>query len=1361
MLRLLQVTIVLSFLLVPGLVSAGTSFTMTTTPISDSAVQGTATTNSYPTGIKATASGTYTGGLITLSSSIAYANGASSTPGITVTFPNNPFGVASGSLNSTAGLTVTTASGTSAGTYVVTIVGQNTSSKSSTNTYTLTVSSASGGPIVWTGAASQSWSTAANWNPASLPNSASDVEFYDAGGAAGVGTVDNIVSANMTIGSLTYGNTNNYHTTQINPGVTLTLADGGGLTAGTGTDAGATQTSTNTITGAGGALVISNSSTLINIGQADPSASTTANATLDLSGLGTFQAASSRLLVGVDTVTKGASGTLNLALTNIITMAAGSEAPQIDIGDNSQPSGATGYNLDVLQLGQTNAIYCDSIEVGRSRTVHSTMFFNSALVSPTAYFRGTNGNSSRVGTWYVGDGGTGKVNGFICNGTNDFSLGTVDAMVDAMFIGAGSSATGTGGTVTTSAVGMGTLTMGAGVINVNTLQVGFTVAANGTGTVNVNGGTLLVNNLLELANGTNVLGGSSGTLNISGGVVMANGGVTAGGGASTINLSGGALTATNSSLTIGTVASPLSAFNVTNGILNLAVQSSGPVIAAVNLSAGGSANTINLTSMPLLTGFPVQFPLIQYGLNSGTASGDLTTFVLGSFPVSTGTAYAGYLSNNVANNSIDIVITNGPFVPALVWDGVNNGNWDTTTPNWRPKSGPDTTYADSDFVTFDDTLLGTTNVNLMASVSPGSLTVSNSLVNYIFTGVGGITGSADWLKTGSGTLVLDNSGNNNSSGDLLINNGTVQVGNDDNLGSLPSGNLADNGTLVFNENSNFTVSNDVTGSGLLIQNSALQNTLTLTGDSSFTGMALVEQGTLQVAATNGLGEATNVVVDSGATLDVDGQPLFGANTNLAVTISGMGVGSNGAVINSSTNNVTKVLHSLTLAANAAIGGNGNWDIRNSTTKNSPADGELSTGGNPYNLIKVGTNTVTLNSVTVDPMLESINVEGGTLDVASLTTSLGDPNGMATVYTNATLVLDTLANVLSKVTVLNDGATLKGSATNASGGPVTFSGPVVLGGGDTFTANTGSFLLLDNVISGSGKITKSGSGVVFLGGAVNTFAGGVAVSGGTLALTNFNGIDGNIPAGVTNINVSGGATFDVSGRSDDTLTLGSGQSLSGGIASTNGPASINGIVLVGSGAVISPGGTTNNSPGTINISSNAVLQGLTFMKITSTNGNDQIDAYAIENGGQLVVTNAAGVVTNGQTFQLFVATNGIYNAGSFSSISLPTAPGLTWTTNLAVNGSITAMVVATTPTQPQITGFNFLSPTQLVFSGTSSSANYSQGYTYTLLSSTNVSLPLANWTTNSTGTAFNPGGNFIITNPVNPAVPQNFYLIRVP
>ncbi|HSY18041.1 MAG TPA: autotransporter-associated beta strand repeat-containing protein [Candidatus Acidoferrales bacterium] len=1372
--RTLQTCIALAIMVaMPNMVSAATKkFTISLSPTATNVLAGVAT-NVAITVTDTSSAGNFTG-IVTNGVTVSPAGQgvtASYSSSSLVIFSNSPTVPATG----TASLTLyvsATAVATPNIVYTITVTGSNVTASGNVPSgiasakYSFIVGNVP--TMTWNpGGVDLNWSTGGNWSPNGPPGLFNDATFIDLGAVGSAGTVDNTVDANSSIGSLTFGQTNNFHTTQIASGKTLTVGgDTVGLVVGTGTDNGAGQVTTAAISGAGGTLLVTNTAANVLVSQnhSVTSGESTAQATLDLSGLDKFTATVSRLVVGADLSIKGASGVLNLAKTNTISLTAGATAPQIDIGDNSLPQGSAAVP-SILLLGKTNGFFADSIAVGRGKTDNtgSSISFNGIFTGASAYFRGTNGSVSRVGTWSIGDAFGSKVTSYSATvGTCDFSGGTVDALVDTMYVGKGADANIANGA---NIPGLGMLTVGQGIMDVNTLQVGVTMSVAGTGTVNVNGGTLLVNTNLELANGA----GSSGTLNVSNAVVTANTGITIGGGSATINLTGGTLNLTNPTATIGAGASPVNSFSVSNSTLNLSVQALLPTVAANNLAANGTVNTLNVKTVPVLMGFPTQFPVIKYGINGGGASGDLTTFAVGTLP-SASPAYGAYISNNVANNSVDIVFTNGPSTPALTWDGATNGNWDTTTKNWRPMTGPDTTYANGNFATFDDSLTGTPNVNLTTALTPATLTVNNSTVSYVFSGGGSLGGSMTLVKNGSGTLTLSETGGDNFSGGIFVNNGLVivdsananitggttinpsgkvQVGNNDTNGFLPQGGVSDSGALVFSNAANITVGNVISGAGTLTQSDT--NIVNLSGNNTFSGPVMVAEGTLLVGNSNGLGLATSVTVNSGATLDVGGQSLYGTTPALAVTVSGAGVGGNGALI-SSTNDQTKVFHSVTLTGNTTFGGSANWDIRNSSGNVATADASLN---GAYNLTKVGTNTVSFRGVSIDSGLGDINIQAGSLVFTATTTaqinSLGDPTKTITVATNATLTLDTLSLVLSKNIVLNDGATLKGSSTNFSGGPVTFGGPVAFAGNVTSTESTGAAFMLTNIVSGSGKLTKSGSGVLFLGGAANTFSGSVSVSGGTLALTNVNSTDGNIPSGVSGISIGGNTRLDVSGRSDDMLTLTGGQVLSGGTG-TNGAGAIIGNLIASVGSFVAPGsGTTNN--GTLSVSSNATLHGTTTMKLNAAAGAcDQLTANAITYDGALVVTNFGGTITNGQVFQLFVATNGY--SGTFGSITLPSAAGLTWTNTLTANGTITAGVVATTPVSPgHIT--IIISGSNVIISGT----NGSSGQQYEVLTSTNLTVALTNWTSIATNTF--GGGNFSTTNTFNPLVPQTFYILRLP
>ncbi len=1365
----LKRTIVFTALLVLAqLAPAAQRFTsITTVPSSATVVGPVAATNTATVTLK-------TGGNVSSFSTNGFfllnitTNGVAVGPGAGVGASIVPTTVSFTGVNQSqnATLTFTNAATTPLGTYVVEVIATNSPGAAAvtavSNNYTVTVSAFVPG-ITWTpGVLNTNWSTSGNWTPSGPPTSLNDVLFDDLGAAPSAGQVDNLVDSSLTIGSLTYGQTNNFHTTLINPGLSLTVGgNANGLNVGTGSDIGDGQVTSAAMTGAGGALAVTNPGSVIYISQSHTTANDAIAQTqgvLDLSGLGRFNATASRVLVGADltVLLKGASGALNLAQTNTITFTVGSTAPQLDVGDNTQTQGSPGKASSLL-LGQTNAIFSDSIAVGRGKCDVNpvTMSFNNIFVSPTAYFRGSNGASSRVGTWMIGDGFGSKPAGAsstAARGLCDFTGGSVNALVDTMYVGKGAStANGAGATLQA----FGTLTISGGVMDVNTLEVGnSSPTATGTGTVNVNGGSLLVNTLLELGHA-----GGSGTLNISAGSAILSPGATAGGGSAVINMTGGTLVATNSGVSLGTVVNPLSSFAIANSTLTLAVRSISPTIETGTLNGGGVANTINVSSVPVLTNLPAQFPVIQYT----SPSGDLSTFVLGSLPG----AYQGYISNNSANLSIDLVITNGPVFPVMIWDGAQNGNWDTSTHNWKTNGVLTAFQQNYPSVLFNDSLTGTTNVILTTALTPQTLTVNNALSNYVFTGAGSLGGSLTFLDSGSGsvtlaetsgdnftggivvngggTVILDNL-NGNASGGTSINSGTVQIGKNDGSGSLPAGGVTLGGTLAFNRVNTVVVSNVISGAGTISQIGS--GGATLTGNNAvYSGNVIVSQGTLLIGSTNAIGSSPSVTVSNGGTFDVGGFALFGnGNSGLTVGVAGSGVGGNGAIVNSG-GDQTRVFHSVTMTGDTTFGGTGDWDIRNSTGNSALADGQLN---GAFNLTKVNTNTVQLRGVMIDTGLENISVQGGNLTISATATapqnSLGDTTATITVFTNASVTFDTIGNIPGKNVVLTNGGTLKSSATNTFSSQLTVTGAA----NNTISAGSGSQLTVTTPIVGPGSLSKNGSGFLFLG-AASTYGGGTVVSGGTLALYG-NAVDGSI-ANSTNINVTAGGILDVSGRSDDTLTLAIGQTLSGG-AGTNGPGVINGILIAGASTIVAPGtGTTNT--GSLTVTSNATLQGTTVMKLNAGGGaNDQLGAFALTYGGSLTVTNFQGTITNGQTFQLFVSSNGIYNAGTFGSVTLPTATGLTWTNNLAVNGSITAGVASTAPAQPYITSVH-LSGTSLVINGTNGTA----GLQFEVLTSTNVNTPLASWTSISTNTF--SSGNFSVTNTVTSSALQNFFILRVP
>jgi hypothetical protein len=99
---------------------------------------------------------------------------------------------------------------------------------------------------------------------------------------------------------------------------------------------------------------------------------------------------------------------------------------------------------------------------------------------------------------------------------------------------------------------------------------------------------------------------------------------------------------------------------------------------------------------------------------------------------------------------------------------------------------------------------------------------------------------------------------------------------------------------------------------------------------------------------------------------------------------------------------------------------------------------------------------------------------------------------------------------------------------------------------------------------------------------------------------------------------------------------------------------------------------------------------------------------------------------------------------------PLDPPLVWRDDLSVNGSITII-------GPSVPGFSAISRsgTNLILSGTNGPLNGS----YTVLTATNVALPLSNWVSIATN-QFDLFGGFSFTNAIIPEIPQQFFQLEV-
>ncbi len=741
--------------------------------------------------------------------------------------------------------------------------------------------SANANTAIWIGtnnvSATTNWSDPLNWSNIGAGGTGpfqNDVRFNDATGVGDALTINNVVNDNENPFSVGYTNITTFQNTLIAPGQTLRISTAGLAMGGTFTN-GAGTSPVATISGPGGTLVVSNGN--VSVFEAFPA--TTGAATLNMSNLDTFVGTNvGRLLIGFNNGSSSfarVSGTLILAATNYINLTGTS--PAIEIGDNSQNNGPP----SICFLGNSNVIFVNSIGIGlrkQNTGGGGRLAFNPALTNnnPVLYLRGSNGVAP-VATWAIAD-GQAQSGTVTDTGSCDFSGGTINALVNALWLGRNSTA----GTAGNNA----TFTFSGGVLNVNNLTNAMLAANAGAatiaGTMNVNGtGLLIVNNTLVLAPINSFTGTANGTVNVNGGTLAANN-VVAGGGNSTLTVTNGTLILTN---TIGAVGAAVSTFTLANATLTLPAPASVVPVTVGTLNINGTSDIINISSAPGIG----QFPLISFTTLNGTPD-----FTVGTLP----TGLQGYISNNTS--SIDLVITN-TTIKTDTWRGNINGNWDIGTANWF-SGGNSASYLQGDSVVFDDTLTGTTNVILTTSLSPASVSVNNSASNYVFSGTGLISGATGLLKSGNdtltlsetggdnfvggitangGTLVLDNPGNAISGGLNIGSSGTVQIGNNDANGNPPSGSLTDDGILNISRTDNLVIGTAISGPGSINQKGAGGLTLNA-NNTNFNGSVTASAGTLALTGFGSISNATTVTVGTGT-----GTPTFNISAVASTTLNSL------------------------------------------------------------------------------------------------------------------------------------------------------------------------------------------------------------------------------------------------------------------------------------------------------------------------------------------------------------------------------------------------------------------------------------------------------------------------------------------
>ncbi|MGL4398950.1 MAG: autotransporter-associated beta strand repeat-containing protein [Luteolibacter sp.] len=718
------------------------------------------------------------------------------------------------------------------------------------------------------------------------------------------------------------------------------------------------------------------------------------------------------------------------------------------------------------------------------------------------------------------------------------------------------------GGIADGAAGMSLTKAGAGTQSLsgpNTYSGSTTISAN-SGTLEVGGAGNLGSGAypasITIGNGS-VFKYSSGAVQILSGSISGSGSLLKETGTATLTLSG-----SNTSFT-GSVA-------IDSGVLTLGNTHALSAASALSLAGTSSlrASVQNPTiNAPIhISGTPaIHAP--DFGTGSATS-----TLTLGGAISGPGSLTLNSLST-VASNSNQTVRLNAPSTytgstaihPAdndanlIVRLGINNALPATTVLSINGSSGGGSgRFARLEMNGFSQTIAGLQNIpanlrsqqisNAGAAVT---LTIQNT-TDHVFSGtIGGVTNLA---KTGPGTQIiagvnamtgtttvsegklLGGVGGSSASSSVILNNalGTFGASVTDNtktwtcasLSSTAAGNLEFNfGPITPGTISPLTVTGlaaftSTPAVRVVVDSPLSPGTYPLMTWGSTSGTPPSVVSVLNPGGTGGLADGTTAslaVSGNKLSLVIVGVPFsVKANNTNNLNLTGSWVG--GLVPNSTStavwNNTVTTSNITVLGADATWAGISIANPGGAVTINSGNTLTLGANANDINMSSATAN-LTLNcpltlgdanvwNVTGSRSLAINGVVSGTFPITKAGTGTAILSGINTFA--AAIALPTNSGTLE----------IGGSGTLGSG---THAEAIEIGSGSTFRYNSSASQILTGPISGSGRLTKSASSALTLGGANPAFTGTVAIDAGTLNL----GHTGALSA-ASEISIASGSTL---------------------------------------------------------------------------------------------------------------------------------------------------------------------------------------------------------------------------------------------
>jgi autotransporter-associated beta strand protein len=452
------------------------------------------------------------------------------------------------------------------------------------------------------------------------------------------------------------------------------------------------------------------------------------------------------------------------------------------------------------------------------------------------------------------------------------------------------------------------------------------------------------------------------------------------------------------------------------------------------------------------------------------------------------------------------------------------------------------------------------------------------------------------------------------------------------IGGITFGTVTQTGASVFDTGADTTLTLgalQTTAQNITKQGAGTLVLGTAANAARVAGSNILTAGTMRLGSANALGTTGATLALNGGILDLATDTTVNAyNTTVggATTIN-----SNKAAAASA--GITHTLGTLSIGAqtlNVTRGSNatsgtgavtfGATTMTGNATFSPAANAQLTLGavGGAFTLTKSGAGLAVLSAA--GSYTGATSVTAGTLRAGNAT-AFGTTAGGVSITSGAVVDLNGVAIGAEPFTLNGTGISSDGALINSSGTGASLSGTIALASNSSVGGNSGN-LTLSGIISGSGTLTKVGTGKVILTGA-NTFANGVTVQAGTLELQ-------------TSAAAAGTGTIllgDTTGTAAATLQGGSSLTHTNPITVQAGSSGVKTISTYSAANTVYTGLVTLNAPLTVSNlgTGNSFAVGIQNSSSTSVNLNSHTLTISNTNTGRSfldgVVTGTGSVVMN--------------------------------------------------------------------------------------------------------------------------------------